>query len=102
MVGKMSNSGHYTLCPFFKSEHGRRLSCEDCDHYFRTAEEKHEYMLMFCDRDFGACRYAIVLKALWEEIDINPVKGMELFSEHQIQAYKKELRKVAAWAKPSK
>lgn len=88
----MPNNGRITLCPYYRNENKKSISCEDTFHRFRWAREKEKHMDNYCDRDWTACEWAASLNEVYEkEEDVS-----ERLEEHKLQAIEKELRKTAS------
>jgi hypothetical protein len=90
----MPNSGHYTLCPYYKYDRHKTIYCEDCPRRFTTEKDKHEYMRQYCDDKFEQCNHAKRITETWEEVRKAPEKGQLLFAEHQVREYRKEVQKL--------
>lgn len=88
----MPNNTHIPICPYFRDEKKRSISCEDIFRSFPSGEAKNAWMEMFCDRwEYELCPYAAALGDMYERID----KGADMTEEQmkqQINAMKKELK----------
>lgn len=88
----MPNNTRIPVCPFFKDEKKKSISCEDVFRSFPSSGKKEHWMDMYCDEwDWMKCPYAVDLNAMYERID----KGADMETEqmkHKIEAMRKELR----------
>lgn len=88
----MPNNTRIPVCPFFKDEKKKSISCEDVFRSFPSCRKKEQWMDMYCDEwDWMKCPYAVDLNAMYERID----KGADMETEQmkqKIEAMRKELR----------
>lgn len=83
----MPNTGRITICPFFKSEKGKSISCEDAVRRFRYGKNKEDWMNRYCDTySWEQCPHAIEL-VKGEDGDMNQVKT---------EALQKEVKKLSS------
>lgn len=91
----MPNYTRIPLCPFFRDEKKKSISCEDVFRSFSTADRKIMWMEIYCDEwDWVKCPYAVDLNEMYERIS----KGADMETEQmkqKIEAMKKELRHKA-------
>lgn len=91
----MSNNGHYTMCPYYRDEKNKSISCEDTFRRFTSRKKKYKWMSNFCDDSWSDCPYAQALNDLWERIDMGADKDIELL-EHQLREVKREQKKLSS------
>lgn len=82
----MPNNGHYTLCPYYRDEKNKSISCEDIFRRFDSKRKKYKWMDQFCDDSWSDCPYAIALTEMWERI----LNGADMDKE-QLEHKNKEL-----------
>ena len=84
----------YTVCPFYKDENHKTISCEDTYRRFELLSEKNEWMDRYCDVDWKECPYAQDMWAAYEEAD---ERGDDVpLKDEKIRALKKELHKQSS------
>jgi len=89
----MSNNGRYTLCPYYRDEKNKSISCEDTFRTFRWKSKKKEWMDTYCDKDWSSCPYAQDLTKMYEAVE----KGDTMAEEnHLIEALQKENKNLAS------
>ena len=87
----MPNNGRITVCPFYRDEKNKSISCEDVYRTFRYLKQKNEWMDRYCDADWEHCPYAKKLNEMYDRIEEGD-EDAEM--EHKIEALEKELRSV--------
>lgn len=91
----MPNNGHYTLCPYYRDEKNKSISCEDIFRRFDSKRKKYKWMEQFCDDSWSDCPYAIALTEMWERI----LDGADMDKEqmeHKIKELTTELKKQSS------
>lgn len=86
-----SNSGRYTLCPYYKWNYEARITCEDVFRRFDSEDECSAWMDMYCDNEWMKCPYAIDLNEAYERLEKGDRMALE---NHEIDALKSELRSL--------
>ncbi len=90
----MPNTGHTTLCPFFLSESGKTVTCEDASRMFRSLRKKRLWMGDYCDDQWERCPYAYSLLKLYDQIEKDGEEGEILKEQHTYDAIEAEYRKL--------
>lgn len=89
----MPNNARIPLCPFYKDEKNKSISCEDVYRSFPSVKKKYAWMDMYCDEwDWMKCPYAVDLNEAYERLEKGDNKALE---KHEIEALKKELRSIS-------
>lgn len=86
-----SNTGRYTLCPFYKWNYEARITCEDVFRRFDSEPECSAWMDMYCDNEWMKCPFAIELNEAYDRLEKGDKKALE---KHKIEALESELRSV--------
>lgn len=86
-----SNTGRYTLCPFYKWNYEARITCEDVFRRFDSEPECSAWMDMYCDNEWMKCPFAIELNEAYDRLEKGDKKALE---KHKIDALESELRSV--------
>lgn len=89
----MPNNGRITLCPFYRDEKNKSISCEDTFRTFRWLSQKKEWMDTYCDKEWEKCPYAISLNEMYQRIEEGDVMAEEA---HNVEALRTELKKMAS------
>lgn len=92
MAATGSNSGRYTLCPYYEGEYKSRITCEDTCRHFDEEREKWSWMDMYCDTDWMKCPHAIALTEAYERLEKGDAMAVK---EHETEALRKELNSMA-------
>lgn len=89
----MPNNARIPLCPFYKDEKNKSISCEDVYRSFPSVKKKYAWMDMYCDEwDWMKCPYAVDLNEAYARLEKGDNKALE---KHEIEALKKELRSIS-------
>ena len=89
----MPNNARIPLCPFYKDEKNKSISCEDVYRSFPSIKKKYAWMDMFCDEwDWMKCPYAVDLNEAYERLEKGDKKALE---KHEIEALRKELKSIS-------
>ena len=86
-----SNTGRYTLCPFYKGNSEARITCEDVFRRFDRVGECSAWMDMYCDMDWMRCPYAMDLTEAYDRLEKGDKMALE---KHKVEALESELRSV--------
>lgn len=65
----MPNTGRIVVCPFYRDEKNKSISCEDTFHRFRYKKTKLSWMDRYCDLDWKSCPYAKELLRAYDAKD---------------------------------
>lgn len=89
----MPNNTRIPLCPFYKDEKNKSISCEDVYRSFPSVKKKYAWMDMYCDEwDWMKCPYAVDLNEAYARLEKGDNKALE---KHEIEALKKELKSIS-------
>lgn len=90
----MPNNSRIPFCPYYKDEKNKSISCEDTYHSFLNADEKYEWMDVYCVTwDWQKCPYAIELTQAYENLEKGDKKALE---KQKIEAMQKELKSLSS------
>lgn len=89
----MPNYGHTAICPFYRAEKNKSISCEDTFRRFMNENKRNAWTTMYCDSwDWMKCPYAADLTEAYERYE----KGDEMALEnHENEALRTELEKMS-------
>ena len=88
----MSNTGRYTLCPFYEHDKRLTITCEDTFRRWDSRKDKARWMDTYCDDAWKTCPYAISLLQMYDRIE----RGDNMAeAQHKIEALDAELRKMS-------
>lgn len=85
--------GMYILCPYFKRERKRSITCEDTIRLYPTVGEKRMILKTYCTSGWKRCPFASALERIYQE-DIPENKTKEKIMEHKIDEMNKEINKL--------
>lgn len=89
----MPNNARIPLCPFYKDEKNKSISCEDVYRSFPSVKKKYAWMDMYCDEwDWMRCPYAVDLNEAYARLEKGDKKALE---KHEIEALRKELKSIS-------
>lgn len=83
----------YILCPYFKRERKKSISCEDTIRSFYGPGEKSMMLKKYCSADWKKCPYASAMERIWAS-DLPDETIKEKIMENQIEQMKKEINKL--------
>ena len=89
----MPNNGHYTLCPYYRDEKNKSISCDDVCRTFRYPIQKKRWMEDYCDKAWQDCPHAKRLNEMYDRIE----RGADMTTEElklKNEELDKELKKV--------
>lgn len=89
----MPNSGHYTVCPYYKDSREKTIICEDITRTFRWKMQRHNYMLKYCDSEWKLCPYAKKISEMYDRIEKGANMSEEKYIEN-MQELNRELKHV--------
>ena len=87
----MPNNTRIPLCPYYKDEKNKSISCEDVFRRFATLKKKYAHMDTYCCKDWQSCEYAAELNAMYERIEKGADMDLEQ-TKQKLAAAQKELR----------
>lgn len=90
----MSNSGHYTLCPYYKDSKNKSITCEDIFRTFRWKSQRHKWMVKYCDCDWNECPYAQSLNEVYRKVLEEGADMEKEMLKQKCKELEKELKKV--------
>lgn len=89
----MPNNTRIPLCPFYKDEKNKSISCEDVYRSFPSVKKKYAWMDMYCDEwNWMRCPYAVDLNEAYARLEKGDKKALE---KHEIEALRKELKSIS-------
>lgn len=89
----MPNNTRIPICPYYRYEKNKSISCEDAFRTFAKTEKKDTWMDMYCDSwDWMKCPYACDLTEAYERFERGDEKALE---NHEIEALRKELKSIS-------
>lgn len=89
----MPNDKHLPLCPYYKRNMVRSISCEDINRTFADSQKKEQWMKMYCDTSrWSECRFAKDRTEAYERL----FKGDEkAIMENDIKSLEREVKKLS-------
>lgn len=90
----MSNNGRITLCPYYRNEKGRSITCEDVYRRFETKADKKHHKFKYCCEAWQECLYAKDLNELYEKMEGEEVSNVEKLRQ-KCKAQEREIKKMA-------
>ena len=89
----MPNNTRIPLCPFYKDEKNKSISCEDTFRSFATVKKKYRWMDTYCDEwEWEKCPYAIELNEAYAQLEKGDEKALE---KHEVDVLKRELKSMS-------
>lgn len=85
--------GTYVLCPYFKRERKRSITCEDTIRLYPTVREKRDILKTYCTSEWKRCPFASALDAIYS-MDIPDTILKEIIMENKIDEMNKEINKL--------
>lgn len=88
----MPNNTHIPICPYFRDEKKKSISCEDTFRSFPSSEMKNAWMDLLCDSwEYETCPYAADLSDMYERISKGANMSEEIMKQ-KLDAMRKELK----------
>lgn len=86
----MPNIIHLPLCPYYRGNGFRSISCEDVFHTYDSIDTKEQWMFTYCDKwEWETCPYAADLTEAYERFE----KGEKMaLTENTNKQLKRELK----------
>lgn len=92
----MPNNGRITLCPYYRDEKNKSISCEDTFRRFRYTSQKNKWLDMYCDDKWEECPHAISITRMYERMEDMSEYEQELLQLRETnKALRAELKKTA-------
>ena len=89
----MPNYGHIAICPFYRAEKNKSISCEDTFRRFKNENKRNAWATMYCDSwDWMKCPYAADLTEAYERYEKGDGMALE---NHENEALRTELEKMS-------
>lgn len=89
----MPNNTRIPLCPFYKDEKNKSISCEDTYRGFPSVGRKYAWMDMYCDGwDWMKCPYAVDLCEAYDKFEKGDDKALE---KHEREAMRREMKSLS-------
>ena len=85
--------GIYIICPYFKRERKKSITCEDTIRSYTNRAEKRVVLKDYCSSRWKDCPYAKALNQIYAS-DIPESEVKELIMEHTIEQQKAEINKL--------
>lgn len=85
--------GLYILCPYFKRERKRSITCEDTIRLYSTSGEKRKILNIYCCSEWKRCPFASALESIYAE-DISEEELKEKIMENTLESMKKEINNL--------
>lgn len=85
--------GIYVLCPYWKKEHKRSISCEDTIRSYPTQKDKQRWIKSYCTSSWKECPYAKRLEDIYS-LDIPNHLIKEKIMKNKIEQQYKEINKL--------
>lgn len=82
--------GIYILCPYFKRERKRSITCEDTIRLYPTVADKRRVLKEYCTTEWKRCPVASALERIYAE-DIPDELIKEKIMENTLESMKKEI-----------
>ena len=83
----------YIMCPYFKRERKKSITCEDTIRHYPTLSEKRKVIKTMCMKNWKSCPYASQMERIWAS-DLPEDVIKEKIMENQIEEMKKEINKL--------
>lgn len=85
--------GMIILCPYFKRERKKSITCEDTIRHYVTKAEKNAVLKTYCSAEWRSCPYASAMESIWA-LDLPEDQIKEKIMENTIEAMKKEINNL--------
>lgn len=83
----------YIMCPYFKRERKKSITCEDTIRHYPTLSEKRKVIKTMCMRNWKSCPYASQMERIWAS-DLPEEIIKEKIMENQVKEMQKEINKL--------
>ena len=85
--------GLYILCPYYKRDRKKSITCEDTIRSYETLTEKKKVLNSYCSASWKQCPYAKRMNDIYS-LDMPSEKVKEKIMNNQIEQQKKEINKL--------
>ena len=85
--------GNYILCPYYKRDRKRSISCEDTIRLYPTSKEKNGVLKRLCSSRWKECPYAQAMDRIYQE-DLPYQEIKEKIMENKIEQMEAEINKL--------
>lgn len=85
--------GMYILCPYFKRERKKSITCEDTIRSYATPGDKRRVLKAYCTSEWKRCPVASTLEEIYAR-DLPEDLIKELIMENTIESMKKEINNL--------
>lgn len=85
--------GNYILCPYYKRDRKRSISCEDTIRLYPTSKEKNGVLKRLCSSRWKECPYAQAMDKIYQE-DLPYQEIKEKIMENKIEQMEQEINKL--------
>lgn len=84
--------GNYIICPYYKKDRKRSITCEDTIRLYPTPKEKNGVLKRLCSSRWKECEYAVIMEEIYALSDDTELK--ENLMENKIEQMEKEINKL--------
>lgn len=84
--------GNYIICPYYKKDRKRSITCEDTIRLYPTPKEKNGVLKRLCSSRWKECEYAVTMEEIYSLPDDTELK--EKLMENKIEQMEKEINKL--------
>ena len=85
--------GIYILCPYYKRDRKRSITCEDTIRLYPTPKEKNAVIKRHCASSWKSCPYASKMESVYS-LDLPYEEIKEKIMENRIEEMEKEINKL--------
>lgn len=85
--------GNYILCPYYKRDRKRSISCEDTIRLYPTSKEKNGVLKRLCSSRWKECPYAQAMDKIYQE-DLPYHEIKEKIMDNKIEQMEQEINKL--------
>lgn len=85
--------GNYILCPYYKRDRKRSISCEDTIRLYPTSKEKNGVLKRLCSSRWKECPYAQAMDKIYQE-DLPYQEIKEKIMDNKIEQMEAEINKL--------
>ena len=85
--------GMIILCPYFKRERKKSITCEDTIRSFSSKADKTHMLKAHCTSNWKSCPYASRMEGIWA-LDLPEEKIKEKIMENTLESMKKEINNL--------
>lgn len=85
--------GNYIICPYYKKDHKRSITCEDTIRLYPSPERKSEVLKRLCSSSWKTCPYALTMEEIYSSSD-DSEDIKEKLMENKTEQMEKEINKL--------